>query len=138
MIVKHTLKNKKHIPDSLALFQALASPERKVIIELLARNEVNIAYIQKITGMRYHGIYQHLRYLEEVNFITSYKVGKDKYYVLNEEAIKALKRWVAVLTNQLRASHANYQHPDQTYHLSDTEQIGGHRGKEHWYRQGDV
>ena len=138
MIFDVSVKNKKSTPDPAQLLQVIGHPDRRMIIELLTHHEPNIAKIQEITGHRYITVYKHLQYLEEVNFITSYKVGKDKYYVLNEEAIKALKRWVAVLTNQLRASHANYQHPDQTYHLSDTEQIGGHRGKEHWYRQGNV
>lgn len=133
MVFKHTLKNEKHTPDPAELIKALGSLTKKTIIEFLAHDEAEVYTLQQLCNMSYHAIYQHLSNLEEIGFIKSYKFGKEKYYVLNEDAVTALQRWLTVLTNQLRASHDNHQDSYQTYDFSNTEQIGGNGRKEHRY-----
>lgn len=91
MILKYVLKNEKHVLDPALLFRAIGNPAKKTIIEILAHNEPNVAFIQQLLKLSYQGVYQHLRELEEVGLITSYKVEKEKFYVLNKDAITALQ-----------------------------------------------
>lgn len=138
MVLRHKPENKKHNPELAQLLHALGGFTKKVIVETLAGNEVDIETLQQLIGMRYQTIYQHLQELEEIGFITSYKVGKDKYYVLNEDALEVLQRWLTVLTKQLSASHAHYQQPDEGYNFGNTQQIGSDGGEKHWYRESNI
>lgn len=138
MVFKYALKNEKHITDPAELIKALGSLTKKTIVEYLAHDEAEIATLQHLFNMSYHAIYQHLSDLEKIGFVKSYKLGKEKYYVLNEDALKALLRWVTVLTNQLSASHTHYQQSDERYDFGNTQQIGSDGREKYWYSEGDI
>ena len=138
MILSDVTKNKKRIPDPAMLLSALSHPTRKNIVEALCRQEHRISYFQELLSITYQTIYRHLQILEEAQLVTGYKIGKDKYYALNEEALGALQRWLTILANQLRASHAHYQNTNQTYDFGNTQQIGGDGREKHWYSESDI
>lgn len=127
------VKSKKDILDPALLFQALGSPIRKSIIEYLALQEFDLAGLEQRLNVSYHAIYKHLQLLEEIGFITSYRIGVEKYYVLNLEAIQSLSRWLTMLSKQLQASNANYQYTYSRDNFGDTEDICSNCRKKDWH-----
>lgn len=133
MSFKYPLKSKKRILDPGLLFEAMGNPVKRMLISPLIRHQPTIALLQEISGMSYHGLYQHLKQMEETGLITSYKIGIDKYYTINPEALESLSRWLTMLSKQLRASNTNHQDPYGRNNLSDAKQIGSNGRKEDRY-----
>lgn len=133
MSFKYLLKSEKRNPDPTLLLKIFSNPTRRTIVGVLAIGEVDIKTLQEVSSMRYHGVYQHLKIMEEAQLIKAYKLGVDKYYALNPEAIESLSRWLTMLSKQLQASNHHHHGTDRRDDFGYAEYIGSNGRKENWH-----
>lgn len=77
------------------VFNAIAEPQRREIIDLLARGEYAVNDIAAALAMRQPQTSKHLRVLREVDLVTVRQVGQQRLYTLNGEQLKPVYDWVA-------------------------------------------
>jgi DNA-binding transcriptional ArsR family regulator len=81
-------------PTTSDVFNAVAEPQRRRIIDLLAVGERSVNDIAEALGMRQPQVSKHLRVLSEVNLVSARDVGRQRLYKLNSEALKPIHEWV--------------------------------------------
>ena len=92
------------------LFNALADPTRRNIIELLAtQGQMNATDICENFDVSHPAISQHLKILREAELVRLQKDAQRHLYSLNTDAIHKLEHWVKQMT----------QHWDETYDRLD-------------------
>lgn len=77
------------------VFQAIADPTRRKLLQLLAEQELPITEISSHFPMTRTAVAKHLRILSEAELVSGRKVGREKRYSLQPEPLKELKRWLA-------------------------------------------
>ena len=82
-----------------SLFNALADPTRRNIVELLAtQGQMNATDICENFDMSHPAISQHLRILREAELVRLQKDAQRHLYSLNIDAIHKLEGWVKQMT----------------------------------------
>ena len=76
------------------LFQALADPTRRSIVETLRANGKAVGEIVAIVPIRQSGVSRHLRILEDAGFVEARADGTRRIYSLRPERFRELERWV--------------------------------------------
>ena len=76
------------------VFNAIAEPQRRNILTLLIDGEQTVNEIAVQLNMRQPQASKHLRVLREVNLVTVYQNGKQRYYGLNAKNLKPIHDWV--------------------------------------------
>jgi DNA-binding transcriptional ArsR family regulator len=92
MILKHMLN------QSLALdlmFQALADPSRRVMVERLSRGPASVSELARPLTMSLPAVVQHLQVLEASGLIRSEKVGRVRTCRVEPEALRTAEQWIA-------------------------------------------
>ncbi|MBM7566972.1 ArsR/SmtB family transcription factor [Paenibacillus sacheonensis] len=75
-------------------FTAIADPNRRHIIELLAENgQLSASDISGSFTISPQAISQHLKVLREANVVTVEKKAQQRIYRLNEESIAEVEAW---------------------------------------------
>jgi DNA-binding transcriptional ArsR family regulator len=82
------------------VFNAIAEPQRRAILDFLARDEHSVSAIVQALGLPQPSVSKHLRVLRDVHLVEIRRDGKQVLYRTNVEAIRPLHEW----TNRL-ASH---------------------------------
>ncbi len=77
------------------VFQAIADPSRRKILELLAEKERPISEISENFPMTRTAVVKHLTILSEAELIKGEKIGREKRYSLQSEPLRQVKDWVA-------------------------------------------
>jgi DNA-binding transcriptional ArsR family regulator len=77
------------------IFQAIADPTRRKIIRLLANKELPVTVISKHFPMSRTAVSKHLRILSESKLVSVEKVGREKRYKLQPEALLEVKEWLS-------------------------------------------
>lgn len=77
------------------VFQAIADPTRRKLLELLAHDEMSISTISKHFPMSRTAVTKHLRILESAELVRSQKVGREKLYRLETKPLQKLQSWLA-------------------------------------------
>lgn len=74
----------------------MSSPKRLEILNILAKEEVDVSSLTKITGMRKSNVSQHLSLLKDLKLVVTRKQGKHSYYKISDpllvEPCKILNR----------------------------------------------
>jgi DNA-binding transcriptional ArsR family regulator len=78
------------------IFQALADPKRRAIVDLLAEGERSVSEIVAALDIAQSGVSRHLRILKEAGFVRSNKQGQRRLYSLQPEPFTALDGWMTV------------------------------------------
>jgi DNA-binding transcriptional ArsR family regulator len=92
------------------LFNALADPTRRNIVELLAiQGQMNATEICENFNVSHPAISQHLKILREAELVRLQKDAQRHVYSLNIDAIHKLEHWVKQMT----------QHWDESYDRLD-------------------
>ncbi len=79
-------------------FNAVAEPQRREILDLLARGgERSVNDIARSLHARQPQISKHLRVLREVGLVSVRASGKQRFYRLTPEALKPIQRWVTTV-----------------------------------------
>src|SRR5262245_33820979 len=76
------------------LFQTLADPTRRQIVEVLRRRERAVSEIVDAMAIDQSGVSRHLRILAEAGFVQARAVGQKRIYSLRPEPFRELDAWV--------------------------------------------
>ena len=83
------------------MFYALAEPNRRNIIEILARQgELSASSIADRFHITPAAVSQHLKVLREAKLICMEKRAQRRIYTLNPNAIKELERWAVQMSQR--------------------------------------
>jgi DNA-binding transcriptional ArsR family regulator len=81
------------IPD-LDVFQVIADPSRRQILQMLTKESYNINSISQQFDMSRPAVSKHIKILETAGFVTIRIDGRERYCVLNEEGFDEIKKWI--------------------------------------------
>src|SRR3954470_1838423 len=76
------------------VFQALADPTRRVMVERLSRGPASVSELAEPFEMSLPSIVQHLQVLEASGLIRSEKVGRVRTCRIGEAALGSAERWI--------------------------------------------
>jgi DNA-binding transcriptional ArsR family regulator len=76
------------------VFNAVAEPQRRAILDLLAGGERPVNEIVERLDMRQPQVSKHLRVLREVGLVSVREAGQQRLYRLNGEGLKPIHDWV--------------------------------------------
>jgi DNA-binding transcriptional ArsR family regulator len=82
-----------------AMFQALADPTRRAMIERLSRGPASVSELARPLAMSLPAVMQHLAVLETSGLVRSEKVGRVRTCHIVPAALSEAERWI----NQRRA-----------------------------------
>jgi DNA-binding transcriptional ArsR family regulator len=83
-------------PASLdRMFQALADPTRRVMLERLSRGPASVSALAKPLTISLPAVLQHLHVLEASGVVRSEKVGRVRTCRIEPAALRTVERWVA-------------------------------------------
>ncbi|WNR44174.1 ArsR/SmtB family transcription factor [Paenibacillus roseipurpureus] len=77
------------------VFQAIADPTRRQVLQLLGDQELPVTVISSNFPMSRTAVSKHLRILAEAGLVTERKVGRETRYRLEPEPLMELKRWLS-------------------------------------------
>src|SRR5581483_11662111 len=82
-------------PTTADVFNAIAEPRRRQIIELLARRgSLTVGALVVMLGLPQPAVSKHLGVLRKVGVVTAIKQGKQRVYNLEAEKLKTVHDWV--------------------------------------------
>lgn len=77
------------------IFQAIADPTRRKVLELLSKKELPISEITSHFSISRTAIVKHLRILSEADLVHGQKKGREKVYYLQPEPLKEVQDWLS-------------------------------------------
>ncbi|WP_437587962.1 ArsR/SmtB family transcription factor [Sorangium sp. So ce1000] len=78
----------------LDVFQVLADPTRRRIVEALLSGEQQVAEVVEKAGIHQSGVSRHLRILSESGFVSMRPDGQRRLYALRPEPFRELEEWL--------------------------------------------
>jgi DNA-binding transcriptional ArsR family regulator len=81
-------------PQKYDVFQAIADPTRRKLLELLAEGPLSIASLSSHFTMSRTAVTKHLGILESAGLVSSQKAGREKLYRLEANPLQTLKQWL--------------------------------------------
>jgi DNA-binding transcriptional ArsR family regulator len=79
----------------LDVFQALADPTRRRIVETLLAGEQQVADVVAKAGIHQSGVSRHLRILHDSGFVVVRPDGQRRFYALEPAPFRQLDGWLA-------------------------------------------
>jgi DNA-binding transcriptional ArsR family regulator len=76
------------------LFQALADPTRRRVVERLTRGPASVSELAKPLSMSLPSVMQHLEVLEASGLVRSRKVGRVRTCTIEPAALRKAERWI--------------------------------------------
>ena len=77
------------------VFQAIADPTRRKVLQLLAEQELAISEITAHFPISRTAVAKHLQVLSEAELVSGRKIGREKIYRLQPEPLTELKQWLS-------------------------------------------
>src|SRR5215813_7497735 len=77
------------------VFNAVAEPQRRVILELLALEERPVGELVRVLRVAQPSVSKHLRVLRDVGLVQVRRDGRNMLYRTNAEAIRPLHEWTS-------------------------------------------
>ncbi|MFY2252478.1 ArsR/SmtB family transcription factor [Priestia megaterium] len=77
------------------IFQAIADPTRRKVLELLSEKELPISEITSHFSISRTAVVKHLHILLEADLVHGQKKGREKVYHLQPEPLKEIKDWLS-------------------------------------------
>ena len=84
----------KHDPDLDLLFQALADPTRRAMLERLARGPAPVSELARPTGLRLPTVMRHLSVLEQTGLVSTAKDGRVRSCAIVPQALAPMRAWL--------------------------------------------
>lgn len=78
------------------MFQALADPTRRGMVERLSRGPVSVSELAQPLAMSLSAVMQHLQVLEASGLVRSEKVGRVRTCRVEPRALRTVEDWVAL------------------------------------------
>jgi DNA-binding transcriptional ArsR family regulator len=82
------------LPTTSDVFNAIAEPQRREILNLLAQGERSVNEIVEALGLKQPQVSKHLRVLREVGLVSVREMRQQRLYRLNSEKLKPVHDWV--------------------------------------------
>jgi DNA-binding transcriptional ArsR family regulator len=76
------------------VFQALADPARRGMVERLSRGPASVSELAQPFDMSLSAVVQHLRVLEESGLVRSRKVGRVRTCRIEPAALRTAEQWI--------------------------------------------
>ena len=77
------------------VFQALADPTRRAMIERLSRGPASVSELAQPLDMSLSAVVQHLQVLETSGLVRSEKVGRVRTCRIEPRALRTAEQWIA-------------------------------------------
>lgn len=77
------------------VFQAIADPTRRKVLQLLSKKELPISEITSHFPISRTAIVKHLHILSEAKLVKGRKEGREKLYSLQPEPLAEVKDWLS-------------------------------------------
>jgi DNA-binding transcriptional ArsR family regulator len=77
-----------------AMFQALADPTRRRMVERLSRGSASVSELAQPFSMSLPAIVQHLKVLEESGLVKTEKVGRVRTCTIDAGALSMAEKWI--------------------------------------------
>ncbi|RNB73235.1 ArsR/SmtB family transcription factor [Brevibacillus panacihumi] len=77
------------------VFQAIADPTRRRLLQLLVEQEMPVTVISGHFPISRTAVSKHLRILAEAGLVQERKVGRETRYRMQPEPLQELKQWLA-------------------------------------------
>lgn len=87
--------NQPASPSLDLLFQALADPTRRVMVERLSRGPASVSELAQPLAMSLPAVMQHLQVLEASGIVRSEKVGRVRTCRMEPRALRKVEAWIA-------------------------------------------
>jgi DNA-binding transcriptional ArsR family regulator len=91
-ILKHVVN---HVAELDRVFQALADPGRRLMLERLTRGPASVSQLGEPLQMSLAAVLQHVQVLEASGLVRSRKNGRTRTCSLNTEALRSAESWIA-------------------------------------------
>ena len=76
------------------VYNAIAEPRRRAILEYLAASERAVNEVVAELGIDQPSVSKHLRVLKEVNLVTMRRSGRHRLYAANARTLRTVHDWV--------------------------------------------
>lgn len=76
------------------VFSAVAAPNRRAMIALLAQREMPVSELAASFEMTLSAVSQNLSVLKEAGLVSSRRDGRQQFYRLNPEPLREIAEWV--------------------------------------------
>jgi DNA-binding transcriptional ArsR family regulator len=77
------------------VFQALADPGRRLMVERLSRGPASVSELGRPLDMSLAAVLQHVQVLQASGLIRSQKVGRTRTCSINPVALRSAEAWIA-------------------------------------------
>jgi DNA-binding transcriptional ArsR family regulator len=84
-----------YAPDLDRVFQALADPGRRLMVERLSRGPASVSELGRPLDMSLAAVLQHVQVLEACGLIRSSKLGRTRTCSINLAALRSAESWIA-------------------------------------------
>jgi DNA-binding transcriptional ArsR family regulator len=84
-----------YAPDLDRVFQALADPGRRVMVERLSQGPASVSELGRPLDMSLAAVLQHVQVLEACGLIRSSKLGRTRTCSINPTALRTAESWIA-------------------------------------------
>lgn len=91
MILKYMLNYQGQLD---LMFQALADPGRRVMVERLTRGPASVSELAEPLDMSLPAVVQHLQVLEASGLVKSQKVGRVRTCRIEPTALRSAEKWI--------------------------------------------
>jgi DNA-binding transcriptional ArsR family regulator len=92
MIVKYMFN---YSPRLDQVFQALADPTRRAMVERLSRGPASVSELARPLTMSLPAVLQHLQILESSGLVRSEKAGRVRTCQIEATALRTAEQWIA-------------------------------------------
>jgi DNA-binding transcriptional ArsR family regulator len=83
------------MPDLDRVFQALADPGRRLMVERLSQGPASVSELGRPLDMSLAAVLQHVQVLEASGLIRSQKAGRTRTCSINPAALRSAEDWIA-------------------------------------------
>lgn len=81
-------------PNLDLMFQALADPTRRMMVDRLSRGPASVSELAKPFAMSLPAVVQHLQVLEASGLVSSQKLGRVRTCQIQPEALSLAEQWI--------------------------------------------
>ena len=85
----------KESPDLNLMFQALADPTRRAMVDRMTRGPASVSDLARPFAMTLAAVMQHLKVLEESGLVRTQKEGRVRTCRIDPVALRTAEDWIA-------------------------------------------
>ena len=84
-----------HTADLDRVFQALADPGRRLMVERLSEGPASVSDLGRPLAMSLAAVLQHVQVLEASGLVRSQKIGRTRTCSINPAALRSAEQWMS-------------------------------------------